>query len=63
MPVTKDTDEIAKIEYFALGFFKAFQSRFKKPGWSLDMGWSLQDGMMEQDQKVCTSVAATAFTL
>jgi hypothetical protein len=38
MPVTKDTDEIAKIEYFALGFFKAFQSRFKKPGWSLDMG-------------------------
>jgi hypothetical protein len=38
MPVTKDMDEMAKIEYLALGFLKKFQIRFKKPGWSLDMG-------------------------
>jgi hypothetical protein len=41
IPVTNETDEMAKIEYFALGFLKAFHSRLKNPGCSLDMDGSL----------------------
>jgi hypothetical protein len=41
MPDTKEMDEMAKSEYFALGFFKVCQIFRKKPVLSLVMGMNL----------------------